>query len=192
MLQLSCYSSTVIDQIRGTHSSSTALAFIYFDYLNRDRQTLDHVISSLLRQLLSAAPDNYKYVLNIYEKHSQTRTTLIGLELERLFFEVLGELQTVYLAVDALDECGCLTTFIGFLQRARALKNCHLFVTSRPHLSEINAACQGFSHIKIEAHEEDLRKYMQQEIRQNSAIAVEDSSLITKIVDTILGNAHGM
>src|SRR5690349_20329522 len=90
------------EKFRGNDQSAAACVFC--DYKDIAATTLINLISSLLSQILNGQatmPDN---VAKLYEKHVKGASRPSLDELVGVFNE-LGKAKTIYIIVDALDEC---------------------------------------------------------------------------------------
>ena len=194
---LTTYSSLVIEELQKWISGSDmSMAFLYFDYYDRDRQSPNAMMASVLKQVLAGMSKIPTSVEDAYTKAQGTGASLPLSTIETLLLDVAAnEVSCIYLIVDALDECDDLSSRRVLLQSFNRLlqsRRFRLFVTSREHLDDINSAFRKMPDIKIQAQDADLRRYMQQQIECAGLESTVDDELSTEIVETIAEKAQGL
>lgn len=158
------YSSRVIDHFREARTENYGVAYIYFDYKERDRQRPAHVLASLVKQLARQIPTLPAEIASLYSKGKppsvrELCTTLVST------FKLFGR---VFLVFDALDECDQRA------QRNELLPLFHemgkggasLFLTSRQYPEDIQESFHAVARVKLLAHAEDIRSYIQRKITE--------------------------
>jgi hypothetical protein len=134
---------------------------IYCNYKEQALQTISNLAASLLKQLLQDR-NTLSEAIKLFCKHHQDRDTHPTLD---EFLEVLGSeigmYSKVFIVVDALDECTeDYGTRANLLRALRTLPGTvNLMFTSRDLLS-ISRQFQGTKRLDIQAHREDLQKYV--------------------------------
>ncbi|KAL8905153.1 MAG: hypothetical protein Q9207_002812 [Kuettlingeria erythrocarpa] len=133
-------------------------------------------------------------ITDVYRKHDSGRTRPGWEDIIRIFQDSIDTLDTVYLVVDALDECLEDTRKI-LLDYFRSLPaNTRLLVTTR-HIAEITDEFRDCPKVQIRADPVDLRKYITTRIAGNRRLegyVLNDSSLKTHICDKVTTKADGM
>lgn len=150
-------------------------------------------MSSLLKQIAVALPELPKCVIEAYGKHHESKTAISVQELEELLLTISSTLSSLFVVLDALDECDEVRyrkPLLQFIRRLKQNKNVRLFVTSRPHLQDLNTVFQDCPQIEVQAHDSDLRSYIEQEL-SFSDVAIDDT-LTSYVIEKVLSNAHGM
>ncbi|KAF2194389.1 purine and uridine phosphorylase [Zopfia rhizophila CBS 207.26] len=190
--------SVVIDTINKTLASSkVCIAFLYCVYAERNNQTIDQLLGSVIRQLLqqvllqqSAIPEK---VLELYNSHRHSNTRPDVAELSKHLSSMVSLFSKVYIVVDALDECDdnnkTRSSLLAQLQNLDT--HVQLFLTSRP-LEEILLDAVQF---KVTAQEDDVRKYLSAQIKQESRLAklcADNGSLEDEILDKVIAKVDGM
>ena len=154
-------SSLAIDDI--THSvdrCNTCVAYVYFDYKNREEQTRENVVRILLKQLLlpsNLTPPDLESAYDEYCSHHKDPESAI---FRQQLLSTSVSFSSVYVMLDALDECGSETlediiALIGLLRNSGV----KVFCTSRTHLMNLNEQLDT-STILINAQDEDVRNYL--------------------------------
>ena len=156
---------------------------MYCDYQDQGQQTSENILGSLLQQLARQISPLPMALLDLYKK-CRLREGPPKEEMERLLLDVCREFGRCFIIVDALDECEAQTSRKAFLKSLKALSSrASLFITSRPHLQDIEQSLSTFSRISIQAQESDIRKYLTLTIQEDSCAAdLIDESLRDEIV----------
>lgn len=188
--------SMVIDDLRNSFPShGFTLAFLYFDYQDQERQTLSNMLSSMLRQIVAMMLEIPKSVADAYEKFPSSGSHLLTHDLEKMILETVEIIPRAYIVIDALDECDesrCRRPFFRFISRLAQAQAVRLFVTSRQCYYDINTFFSTYPQIKIQAHDNDLRRYMYQELDHAAMDDIIDKDFASMIVETVLTRAQGM
>ncbi|OBT73030.1 hypothetical protein VF21_07727 [Pseudogymnoascus sp. 05NY08] len=188
--------SMVIDDLRNSFPShGFPVAFLYFDYQDQDQQTLNNMLSSILRQIVAMMLEIPKSVADAYEASQSSGSHLPMHELEKMILETAETIPRAYIVIDALDECEesrCRRPFLQFISRLSQAQAVRLFVTSRECYYDISAFFSTYPQIEIQAHDYDLRRYMYQELDHAAIDDIVDKDFASKIVETLLTRAQGM
>ncbi|RMJ18063.1 hypothetical protein CDV36_002267 [Fusarium kuroshium] len=180
------------------------LAYFYCDYANKEQSALDYV-GALLCQLISLSDEVSPEVATLYNDHkpgsSPSCPLLEGFELA-LGTEV-GRFDSVYIIVDALDECrdddegdshSC--TKARVLETFGKLgEKVHLLFTSREGHPPTSLMDTGvpIATMKVTATDQDIRTYVRAQIKRRESLKhYTDSRLRKKIEIVITRKAAGM
>ncbi|KAF8310326.1 hypothetical protein DL93DRAFT_2230412 [Clavulina sp. PMI_390] len=136
--------SWVVDYLKASQSSSsTALAFFYFDYRDAAKQSHQKFLASIVSSLASTS-QSCERLLQSFEK---TTPNASERDLESLLESMLNTPETKFLAIDAIDECWkrereqSLLPWLQALSKERPSGSgrLHIFVTSRsePDIKEV-------------------------------------------------------
>ncbi|KFY68452.1 hypothetical protein V496_01074 [Pseudogymnoascus sp. VKM F-4515 (FW-2607)] len=112
-----------------------------------------------------------------------------------MILETVEIIPRAYIVIDALDECDesrCRRPFFRFISRLAQAQAVRLFVTSRQCYYDINTFFSTYPQIKIQAHDNDLRRYMYQELDHAAMDDIIDKDFASMIVETVLTRAQGM
>ena len=181
-------SSLAIDEIaRICHQSNAAISYVYFDYKNREAQTGDYIIRTILKQLLvqlDVIPRDLEAVHDDCCSHFKTPEEVTFI---RQLASVAASFASVYIVLDALDECAdaTLEDLINFIQQ---MKDSHIkfFCTFRPSVIK-DQLSSSIIH-SIHAHDDDVRNYLSirlgKEWRHNR-------QLLPPIINTVATAAEG-
>jgi hypothetical protein len=172
-----------------------ATAFLYCTYAERNDQTIEQLLGSLIQQLLLWQSIIPKDIVELYNSHKRFNTRPDIAELSTHLRSVASLFSKVYIVVDALDECDeANKTRSSLLIQLQSLeKHIQLFFTSRP-LGEIESL-RDAAQFKICAQEDDMRKYLSAKIQQERRLAelcTKYGDLEEEILDKIIVKADGM
>jgi hypothetical protein len=88
-----------------------AVAYVYFDYKDRERQTPTVTLATLIKQLAFRRTDSQPdallspHIKEMYDKMHPKGARPTMNDLRELFISITAEFSEVYLIFDALDEC---------------------------------------------------------------------------------------
>jgi hypothetical protein len=131
----------------------------------QNEQKVEDLLASILKQLASPMPES---VTKLYEQHRNRYTRLSLKELLRALKYVVAAYTTVFVVIDALDECqtkdDCRNVFLSQIFDLQKNSTVKLFATARP-IPEITERFVG-DHLNIRAQESDLHRYLEGRISQ--------------------------
>ncbi|KAJ7483010.1 hypothetical protein B0H11DRAFT_1723571, partial [Mycena galericulata] len=124
-------SSIVVDHLLDL---SLVTAYFYFDTNDTGKQQLGHLLKSLVTQLssLSYEPDSILYALYVQEGNGKQPPR--PQDLVKVLHKLLKAFaESVYIVIDALDECRNRAELVDFIRKALNwnLPHLHMVVTSR-------------------------------------------------------------
>src|SRR5271155_3954867 len=193
------YRSAVIDYIeRRFYKDNVGIAFLYCNYKERDTQTTQTLIGSLVQQLVQRYPDVPSDLKVLYDDHSRGRPTPTPptvRECRQLLKSQLVCCPATFLVVDALDECDD-QTHRELCARLRNLPgSTHLLITSR-HNPELEDQIRPSTRLQIRARNKDIEMYLEDRIENKehrlNRLTQTDRQLRPLVVNTILDKAQGM
>ena len=190
--------SIAVDYVaESTRGRDVAIVYVYCDYKDGLTHPVTALLSSLLRQLVeqTSRAESIAELSKILNENAKHRDPTEA-ELFTWICTVLKDFDSVYIFIDALDECPELSrdALLLRLQQFSQLGQKHLFLTSRLNI-DIRPSLQNVSHIEIAASALDLEAYVHSEIQKSSRLALyirRDPGLKQAIVDSVIGKAHGM
>lgn len=116
-------------------------------------------------------------------------------ELSDTLREVLTGFSTVYVVIDALDECedsdGSRRQFLAKLQDLQAEQDVRLLATSR-FISEIEEEFKQAEILEIRASEDDVRRFVAGQISRLPKCIQRDSALQQFVEERITERVDGM
>ena len=159
-------SSLVIDHLRFQSSGHdrTAIACLYSDYRDQSNQTVLNILGSLLKQLLTDAPQLPKDVANTLKREQLDINHVV--HMAKITLQLYSR---TYICIDAVDELEDRTRLALFrtMQDLFNMSGIRLFITGRPHIQEqvstqFNAMQQ--LTITIIANPDDVRLFLRHEL----------------------------
>ncbi len=169
------------------------MAYLYFDHQDQSAQQPATVFACVLRQLLDQQPGIPNAVSRMYDSvgpngklpQAECRTSIAGL---------VKRLGRVYLVFDALDECASeyRASFLQTLGQLSQVPGLRLLVTSRPHIQEIATAFTRRVDLKIAARGDDIKLYLEQELKKNGIYDVADEKFASGLIYKLTQGADGM
>ena len=161
---------------------------------NEPEKTVN-LIGSLLQQIALRQSNISDDIRRLYKTHVTKRTRPFIFEYSTLLKAECRPLSTLFVVVDALDECASESKD-EFLKELQDLgPKLRLMITSRPNIMDITDYFKDAVRLEIRATNEDIKTYLaerlQRESRLKSYIEVEPS-LHNDIIKAILVKADGM
>ncbi|KAF7131364.1 hypothetical protein CNMCM5793_004535 [Aspergillus hiratsukae] len=183
----------VIDDLttRFLNDQSIGIAYVYCTFLWKDKQPVEDLLASLLKQLSQGQPSLPDSVGDLYNRHKAKGTKPSLGEISKALQSVAAKYLRAFIFVDALDECevsnGCRRRFLTEIFNLQAICGVNIFATSR-FIPQITERLNGSITLEIRADDEDVRKYLRAEIlHSESTLLVSHSeeiqNSITEIVD---------
>jgi hypothetical protein len=164
------------------------------------------MIGVLLKQVIATLnesgflpPDT----ISALRKHLHGQKSVDLGEACRLLGETVKQLRKFYVCIDALDMCNEQHRG-GFIQAlAKISSECsqpsliRIFFTAQPHikwkeLMKRNPGLGSLDHIRLEAHPEDIRKYVSHKIDNDGDSDCMNDRLRKEILERIMDNSDGM
>ncbi|KAH4116474.1 hypothetical protein HBI81_022200 [Parastagonospora nodorum] len=193
--------SVVIADLRKTFReySNVTVIFFYCHFKRQKDQTVDGILSSLLKQLMERRVEVSQAVKDLfYERYGLGQNRPKRDELFELLRAELSTYREVLVVLDALDECDASIETLGLLADlqtsfAQSQKGCKvkLMATSRliPELVEHFGDAET---LEIIASNADVRMYLETEIQRKSKLAKLERSLQDEIKSRIIDSVQGM
>ena len=170
---------------------------IYFEYQEQKQQTVLAVLASLVKQLASQIPPA-EFPKDIEAKYQRKKTQYVSAnDLTNMLLSMSKWFSRVFVVCDALDEMD------QWEQRAELLPLFHqmkasgiaLFLTTRPHPTDIQDSFQDASTIELVPLEHDIRRYVEERLLANARfqkIQRGSSGLKNQVISKVVDSAAGM
>jgi hypothetical protein len=189
---------TVVAAIAIDHICTTVplddagLAYVFCNYKAQADQSALSLLSALLRQLVESRADIAGPVVEMYDHHTKRKTRPALYEVTKALKEVCSSYSSVYIIVDALDECvdewsnghSARQRLIDELRALQAGGDVRLLFTSRP-IPEITDIFKTDPMLEVQATKEDVETYVATHIspRYDAQLKVQIVSRIAAAVD---------
>lgn len=187
--------SIVIDHLWSKFQAEgdVRIAFLYCNYKRQQEQKFQHLMTSLLAQLVKGRSNLPETIISMHQRHADRGTRPSVEEIIIAFHSVASTYSRIFFVVDALDECSNTDNtrkrLLEELFKLQSHMTAALFATSR-YIPEITVLFQGELSMEIRASEEDVQRYLSSHITElpscvlrNQALQDEIQAAITKAVD---------
>jgi hypothetical protein len=201
-------SSAIIEDIYGMHACGQAsLAFFYCDFRDDQKKDRRGLLSSLLVQLCGQSNAYCAILSDFYLAHNSGAKYASDRELAKCLKTMFQfpKQPTVYIIVDALDECSTSTgmpsprdNVLGLVEELVKLQasNLRICVTSRPE-ADIGPVLSPLVFRSVSLHDEsgqiqDIAEYIKSVVNTDPKMQIwrkEDKELV---VDVLTQKADGM
>ncbi|PTB58597.1 hypothetical protein M431DRAFT_63203, partial [Trichoderma harzianum CBS 226.95] len=191
--------SVVVDHLTKEikKDSEIGMAYIYCTFKQpKSEQTTRSLLASVLRQLAGDRQTFPTTTRSLYEQHKAKQTHASQEELIAELKAVIELYSSVFIIIDALDECD-LNTMHGFISELFMLQkhcNMNIFATSRfiPEITEWFTNAKS-SFLEIRALASDIAMYLDIEMKQSSTSLIKSNIDLQKdIKREICEAADGM
>jgi NACHT domain len=187
--------SIAIDHLcRKVSRESVGLAYFFCNYNSQADQNLSSLFAALLKQLVQSRPDIAAPVRRIYDEYLNQNRRPSNSEILVALQSVCLSYTTIFIVVDALDECtdrdGTRSRLIDELHNLQAKVDLRLLFTSR-FIPEITLKFQSNPVLEIRASEDDVGRFVAGQISRLPKCIQRDEELRntaqTKIVQAVDG-----
>lgn len=189
--------SIVVDHI-SRQEPAAIVAYVYCNFQHQDHQSVEDLMSAVLKQLCLSLPVLPDCVLDLHEKctrHARVPATVDEISACLASVVASDSHRQVFVVVDALDEClsadGRRRDFMTRLFQLRDQHGVNLFVTSRPE-PDIKKAFSPAVSAEIRAHETDVVCYLNGHATQLPEFMASIPGLVDKVKQEIAAVVGGM
>jgi Cdc6-like AAA superfamily ATPase len=189
--------SIVIDHLIAMfgNDENVGIAYIYCNFRQRDVQTAEGLLRSLLKQLAQEQCSLADCVKHLYNRRGAKQTPPSFNDFSRALQSVAAMYSRVFIVVDALDECQasdrCRSTFLSELFGLQAKTGANFFATSRP-IPDIEGEFKGCLTHEILASDEDVCRYLDGQMPQLPKFVLSLPELQKEIKTEITSAVEGM
>ena len=153
---------------------NVAVACIYCDFQDRERQTATNMIGALTKQVanvLSMVPTEIEEAFKRAEREVGGRGPQV-VETVKLLERALATVKRIFICIDALDECSdkhlpqLLTSLHTISQTSPGVR---LFITGRPHIRNVieKYLPGSVQTIPFCPNGEDIREYLEMRLKHD-------------------------
>ncbi|MCJ1469647.1 hypothetical protein MMC07_008283 [Pseudocyphellaria aurata] len=184
-----------VDHLLNVVSSGAAgVAYVYCDYKVQD-QNAAVLLAAILKQLLQVRPSIVEPVDRLHKQHANRGTKP---SLEEIFValqSVVVKYSSVYVVVDALDECsnrdGTRGLFLAKLQDLQSKTHLRLMATSR-FIPDIEHDFSTALKLEIRASDVDVKRFVAGQIHRLPPRIKHDIELQEMVQEKIMQAVDGM
>jgi hypothetical protein len=188
--------SVVIDDLLGVSQvAGRQVLYFYFDYKKQGVQTPFMVLQTLLHQLLSTYSSIPPEATKLAEDLAKGRGLPSWIDLMALFISFCNSRSSIFIVLDALDECDAAANRGPILELIQGLKSSkvQVLITSRPYPPDVNRVLGDCPQVLVEASDKDIEDYVLGKIDSDVEMKeMLDDSLKRVIVKRILEKSQGM
>jgi Cdc6-like AAA superfamily ATPase len=166
-------------------------AYFFCEFGRQHEQTVDAVMLSLLKQLVESRTDPSGSILALYERFGHGSKRPLQEDVLDALRSEIASYTKVFILVDALDECLVTSELVSELFRLQEHANINLIATSRP-IPEIQNLFRGKEWIEIHASDEDVRTYLDAQMRNTPKFAKFEQPLQAEVKTKIVQSVQGM
>ncbi|KAH0591720.1 hypothetical protein MHUMG1_10550 [Metarhizium humberi] len=188
--------SVIVDELtkRFSKDTSTGIAYIYCNFREQEKQNVDNLVASLLKQLTGSQSSVLESLKIVRDSHRPNGTRPPLGDIRRLLQSAASAYSRIFIIVDALDECresrGFRTDFLSELFNFQSQTGANLFATSRL-VQEIADKFKGGMSLEIRAMDEDVQTYLNSQMYRLPLVE-NKTDLQAKIKVTIAAAVHGI
>lgn len=174
---------------------NTTLAYFFFNFNDKAKTKVDKLVRSLVLQLAVQTPNGQSELVNLYTSHSDLEeldyATLLA------FLRRLISSTSVYLVIDALDECEEGREITDLIQAILGwnLDLLRVIFTSRNE-EHLRAALEPLVSWEIDLENEylnaDLRNYIRETVTSDEELGAWSDHVQEEIVEALIEGANGM
>lgn len=186
--------ATVIDHLsKSVQNDSCGLAYIYGNYEALYDQSAYSMLAAILKQLVQGRISLIEHIERLHEHHVKQKTRLSLNELFATLNAVIADYSTVYLVIDALDECNYhdRTNALAKLRELRLEHDVRVMITSRSTLEFSNTFKKALK-LEVRARDEDVRRYLADQIDRMHRYSEHDPMLQRLVENRIAEVTDGM
>ena len=191
-------SSTVVRSLLDAGKSDGTVACFYFDFQTHEKQLFQKNLNSIVVQLFSQNPQVSTIVEELYNAYNggRSRPTIQDtcVALRRMINKITA---SVYMVVDALDECQDRRALLGGLKDIRSWNqgNLHIFVTSRRETEIENVLCTlttDTMFLEESVVDGDTLTYVRYQLQHDAKLSKLSEEIPDEIEIAVVNGSNGM
>ncbi|KAL5371349.1 hypothetical protein DPSP01_014323 [Paraphaeosphaeria sporulosa] len=180
--------------LKSAQSSSVGVAYVYCNYKAQEQDT-SSMLAAIVKQLVQSRPSTAEPVARLHKQHADRGTKPSLEEIYGALREVVTKYSTVYVIIDALDECqdsdGARSQLLARLKDLQVGYDVRIMATAR-FIPEIEAEFQTAMKLEIQASDEDVRRYVAGQTHRLPRCIQRDPALQATIQDKLVEAVDGM
>ena len=172
-------------------NSSHGVAYVYCNYKDKE-QDIASILTAVMKQLIQGRSSAIGSAERLYQQHAGRGRPSLD-EIHNALLDVLGHYPSVYIVVDALDECPYATRclFLAELRALQAVQDIRIMATSRFNL-DIQDTFKDALKLEVRASNEDVKRFVASQIYKLPRCIQRDASLQKMVQEKIVEAVDGM
>jgi hypothetical protein len=178
---------------RTVRRDDIGVTYLFCNYKAQADQSAPNLLTALLKQLVQSRPDIAAPVTHIYDKHLRWGSRPSLDDIFGALQSVCSNYATVYIVVDALDECAVIDRgrLINNLHELQARTDVRLMCTSR-FIPEIDWGFYLNLTLEVRASEKDVRRFVSGQMPRLPNCIRRDDELKRAVQNKIVEAVDGM
>jgi Cdc6-like AAA superfamily ATPase len=185
---------TIDHVLHSMQYSSNGVAYIYCNY-KAEGQDASSMLAAIAKQLATGQKSGLDLVQSLHELHHPRGIKLSRGEISTLLKEIVKYYPTVYIVIDALDECqdviGVCRELLATIQDLQSEHDVRLLATSRL-LPDIEDAFEGQPRLNVRANRSDVELFIAGQMYRMPRCVQRDSTLQETIKKNVADSVDGM
>jgi hypothetical protein len=190
--------STVIGDLRLDKNADTAVIYFFFSFSDQVKQKLEDMLRSLIFQLSASQTSTRIHMTKLSESCGRGTQQPHVADLIKVFGEMTGELKSVTVVLDALDECKERRELLRWITLSSTSTNqhCKFMLLSRSEIDIEDALASWLPPncaitLEDEPIDEDLNAYIHYRLEMESNLK-RMKSIHDEVADVLIRKAGGM
>ncbi|KAH9864036.1 hypothetical protein J1614_009969 [Plenodomus biglobosus] len=181
--------------LESAQNSSVGVAYVYCNYKAQQEQDASSMLAAIVKQLVQSRPSAEEPVARLHSQHADRGTKPSLEEIFCTLREVVATYTTVYVVIDALDECrdgdGTRSQLLARLRDLQMGQDVRIMATAR-FMPEIEAEFQTAMRLEIQASDEDVRRFVAGQTHRLPKCIQRDPALQKMVEERTLERIDGM
>ncbi|KAF5592395.1 hypothetical protein FPCIR_5716 [Fusarium pseudocircinatum] len=170
--------------------NSTIIAYHYCDFARQDKETVNLILSSILKQLAQCWGALPAIMSTLYNEHKKRNTQPSLKEITNALKNVISLSSRTFIVIDGLDEC---LVWRNLMAQLRGLQGVKILATSREIPEIVNdKTLEGSSVLEVHARATDVRKYIDANMQRLSKFVSQDQQRQEEVRAAIIRASGGM
>ena len=181
-----------IAHLVSVQNSSHGVAYVYCNYKDKEQDTA-LIMRAVMKQLVQGHSSAIEPAERLYQRHADRGTRPSPEEIYNALLDVLAHYASVYIVVDALDECLYATrcSFLAKLRALQAVRDIRIMATSR-FIPDIQEYFKDALKIEVRASNEDVERFVAGQFYKLPRCIQRDASLKEMVQAKIVEAVDGM
>jgi len=186
---------TIDSLLESIQDKSVGVAYVYCNYKDQKEQDVTSMLAAILKQLVQGRPSLAEPLTRLHEQHAHKGTRPSAGEIFTTLQSVISDLSTVYIVIDALDECrnddGTRRWLLGRIRDLQRKANVRFLATSR-FLPDIIDEFKDSGRLEVQASDGDVRRFVAGQVHRLPNCIQREHELQMLVQDKIAESVDGM